>query len=404
MRAAAIPLEERPEARPFAPGRGAVLGALGGGILGLALLGVGLAMDPRQAAFSYLIAYAYVLAIVLGALALVMAFHATNATWPVALRRLPEAVMAALPLLALLFVPIAAGAGLLYPWERPHEVRGEEARHLLEEKLAFLNLPFALFRAAAAFAFWIVVAERLRAWSLRLDRPAAAPDTLLRRMRALSSGALPVFALAGTVVAWDWLMSLSPDWYSTMFGLYFLVGGFLTALAATALFTVSTRRAGLLREVGPDHLYALGRLLFAFVVFWAYCGYWQYFLSWIANRPIEAGWFVARTSGAYAPVAWFLVLGHFALPFFVLLSYWIKRRAWGLGVMAAWILAAHYFDVHWIVAAARERPRPFSWMDLPALLGVGGLVVAFALWRQRGHLLAPIHDPRFPAALEYQAR
>jgi len=245
----------------------------------------------------------------------------------------------------------------------------------------------------------------LRRWSLRMDRPGA-PEELLgikSRMRILSSLALPGLAVFGTMASWDWLMSLSPDWYSTMFGLYYLAGGFMAALAVISLLAVLARRAGYLPEINGSHFYALGRLMFAFLVFWAYTSYWQYTLSWIANRPVEAAWFWKRTHGAYAGVGLFIVFGHFAFPFFVLLSYWVKRRAWGITAMALWIVGAHYFDVHWIIAAARDRPNPFSWMDAAAVLAVGGFAVAAGLWRQRGVSVVPVYDPTFVRALEYES-
>jgi hypothetical protein len=398
------PSEDPADLRPFGGGGRAPVIALGAGGLGAALLACGFLIDARQAIFSYLIAFAYLLSASLGALAFVMAAHAMDAKWPVAVRRLAEAVAAPLPLFALLFVPVAAGARHLYPWMHPESVSRPEARALLAHKLAYLNLPFVAARAAIYFAFFTGVSGALRRWSRSLDRPGPHAAAVKRRMRVLSSLALPGLGVFGTMAAWDWIMSLSADWYSTMFGLYFLAGGFVTALAVISLLTVLAKRGGFLPRVGGSHYYALGRLMFAFLIFWAYTSYWQYFLSWIADLPIEAEWFVKRSVGGYGTVGLFLVFGHFALPFFILLSYWIKRRAWGIAAVAAWIVGAHYFDVHWMIAAARERPNPFSWMDAAALVGLGGLVTAFALWRQRGLLVAPVYDPSFLTALEYKSK
>jgi hypothetical protein len=383
-----------------------MIGGLVAGVVGAVLLAAGAVADPKQALFSYLIAYAYLFTLVLGAGAFVMSMHAASAIWSTAVRRLAEAVMAILPLAVVLVVPIFVGAGVLYPWMHPERVAREETRQLLLHKQAYLNLPFVVGRAAAYFLFFVAVAALLRRWSVRMDRPGARAE-LLRiktRMRVLSSVALPGLALFGTMASWDWLMSLSPDWYSTMFGLYYLAGGFVAAVAVISLLAVLARRAGYLPEVNDSHFYALGRLMFAFLIFWAYTSYWQYTLSWIANRPIEAEWFIKRTRGAYGRVGLFIIFGHFALPFFVLLSYWIKRRAWGITAIALWIAAAHYFDVHWIIAAARDRPNPFSWMDAAGVLAVGGFSLAWAVWRQRGVSVAPVYDPTFAPALEYESR
>lgn len=392
-------------ARPFRGGRPALLGGLLAGAAGTVLLVIGLFLDAKQVFFSYLVAYAYLFTLVLGAGAFVMAMHAASAIWSTAVRRLAEAVLAILPLAVVLVVPIFLGADLLYPWMHPERIARPETRELVLHKHAYLNLPFVVVRAIAYFAFFLTVGGLLRRWSLRMDRPGARAD-LLRikgQMRVLSSLALPGLAVFGTMASWDWLMSLSPDWYSTMFGLYYLAGGFVAALAVISLLAVLARRAGYLPEINDSHFYALGRLMFAFLVFWAYTSFWQYTLSWIANKPIEAEWFWKRTHGAYGQVGLFIVFGHFAFPFFVLLSYWIKRRAWGITTMALWIAGAHYFDVHWIVAAARDRPNPFSWLDAAAVLAVGGFSLAWAVWRQRGVSLAPVYDPTFARAAEYES-
>ncbi len=406
MTAGALPTPLRPAARPFAGGGAAMAAGVVAGLGGAGLLIAGGVADPRQAFFSYLIAYTYVLALILGAQAFVLSVHAAGSTWPTAVRRLAEAVTAVLPLAAVMSIPIFAGAGHLYPWMHPERIARPEVRALVVHKQPLMNLPFVVVRAAVYFAYFIVVGTVLRRWSLRMDRPgdAGALADLKRRFRILGGGALPAFGILGTMASWDWLMSLSPDWYSTMFGLYYLAGGFVTALAAIGLLAVMGRRAGYLAELNTSHFYALGRMLFAFLIFWAYCAYFQYMLSWEANRPPEAEWFWRRSVGGYGAVGLFVALGAFGLPFVILLTYWIKRRAWGIAAVSVWILASHYFDVHWIVAAARDRPGPFSWMDGAALLCVGGFSVAFGVWRQRGQLLAPVHDPSFARALEYESR
>jgi hypothetical protein len=394
------------EGQPFlGRGRAMLAGVIVGGV-GAALLALGLFLDPAQALSSYLVAYAYLFALVIGALAFVTSMHAASAIWATAVRRFAEALVALLPLTVVLVVPILAGAGRLYPWMHPERVAPPELQALVLHKRPYLNLPFVIVRAALCFAFFIAVAAPLRRWSLRMDRAAPAGElaALKGRMRVLGSLALPGLGIFGTIAAWDWLMSLSPDWYSTMFGLYYLAGGFVTALAFISLLTVMARRSGYLPGIRDSHFYALGRLMFAFTIFWAYTAYFQYMLSWIADKPIEARWFEARTHGAYGAVGLFLVFGTFGLPFVVLASYWIKQRAWGITAVAVWIAISHYFDVHWIVAAARGRPDPFSWMDAAAAACVLGFAVAFAVWRQRGRLVVPLHDPTFVRAMEYDSK
>jgi hypothetical protein len=397
---------ERPEARPFTGGRPAMHLGLGVGLAGAAMLALGGLADPAQALHSYLVAYAYLFALAVGAMAFLLSMDAAGAVWPAAVRRLAESLAALLPLLLALLVPILAGADLLYPWMHPAQLASEEARAAVLHRRPYMNLRLVVVRAAACFAFFVAVAFTLRRWSSRLDHPGAPAElaAIKARLRVLGSVALPALGVFGTLAAWDWLMSLSPRWYSTMFGLYYLAGGFVTALALISLLAVLARRAGHLPGLREPHLYALGRLLFAFTIFWAYTAYFQYTLSWIANRPLEAAWFLPRTSGLYGRVGLFLIFGTFGLPFLVLASYWIKRRAWGIAAVAGWIAAAHYFDVHWIVAAARARPNPFSWLDAAAAACVGGLGLAFGIWRQRGRPLAAVHDPAFEPALEYESR
>jgi hypothetical protein len=417
MTAVEVPLAPPAEARPFEGGGRAMVAGLVAGAIGTALLALGLLRDPRQALLSYLVAYAYLFALLVGALAFITAMHAAGAVWPTAVRRLAEALTAILPLALVLSIPLFVGAKLLYPWMRPETIDSAETRALLLHKRPYLNLPFVVGRAVVYFGFFVAVAAVLRRWSLRMDRPAAAPGrhaVLKGRMRILGSLALPGLGVFGSMAAWDWLMSLSPTWYSTMFGLYYLSGGFVAALAAISLLTVLARRGGYLPRVGASHFYALGRMMFAFLIFWAYTAYFQYMLAWEANKPLEAEWFWRRITGGYGWVGLFIIFGAFGLPFLIMLSYWIKRRAWGVSVVAIWILVSHYADVHWIVGAARgvsgqggpslASSNPFSWMDLAAVLCVGGFALAFGVARQRGRLVAPLHDPAFARALEYDSK
>ena len=394
------------EALPFRGGRvpilfGSLLGAGGGG-----LLVIGFVVDPRQALFSYLIAYAYLFAITVGAIGFVIAMHAAGAVWPTVVRRLAETMMSLVPLLAFLALPVLAGAGYLYPWMHIEAIERPEVREVLEHRHSYMNLGFFIGRAALYFALLLAISIPLCVWSKRLDRPGPerALGALKARMRVLSAAALPVVAVFGTMAAWDWLLSLSPTWTSTMFGLGYLAGGFVAALGVLSLATVIARRAGYLPDVGESHLYALGRMMFAFLVFWAYTAYFQFMLSWIANKPKEAEWFWQRMVGGYGAEGIFLIFGVFGAPFLVMLSYWVKRQAWGIGAVGAWIAISQYFPVHWVVAAARGRSQPWSWMDLAAVLFVGGFGVAFAVWRQRGQPLVPVHDPSLPRAAEYSSR
>ncbi len=371
------------------------------GAAGIVLTAIGALLDLRQALYSYLVAYVFWVGIAVGALLLLMAFHASSAKWPVVLRRILETIPATLPLFLVLFLPVALGMKSIFPWMAPEH--GTEAARLWEHRRAWLNVPFFLVRAGVYFGLWIFVGHQLRAWSVRQDRDGGL--LLTRWQRRLGAGALPMVALAMTFAAFDWLMSLEADIASTIFGVYWFAGSFLAAIAVVVLATVGARERDLFGayEVGPDHLHSLGKFLLAHYAFWAYIAFSQWMLTWIANLPHEVPWYLFRDRGGWAGVGIFLVVFHFVIPFFILLSRKLKKSARGLATMAVWTLVVHYVDVYWLVMPRlhRETPRP-SWMDLTALVGVGALALAFGLWRARGVALVPVGDPYLSESLRYE--
>lgn len=386
----------------FRGGAGVIKASLSLAALGVVLLVIGLFADPARLWFAYLTAYAYVASIAVGALLFLMICHAMRARWPVALRRLTEGVVETLPLLAVLFIPLLFGLKTLYPWLRPEEVTDPVARQLLEHKRPYLNLDFFLIRTGIYFAIWIIVGHLLCRWSERKDRDIDLPVD--DKLYALSSGALPLVALATAFAAFDWLMSLSPLWFSTMYPIYYFAGGFLGALAVLTVLTALAERRRLLPALSASHYYALGRLLLAFTIFWAYAAFFQLLLIWSANRPDEVEFYLKRTHGPWRTVSAVLLIVQFAVPFLLLLNYQLKRVPGALASVAAWLLVAHYIDVHWLIVPELSRAGfPYSFLDLGAILAVGGVAVAFAVYRLRGRYLVPIHDPGLPEALRYDS-
>ena len=288
--------------------------------------------------------------------------------------------------------------------------------HLVEaihKKQAYLNVPFFLVRAFVYLGVWALFAELLRRWSLRQDDdPAGAPRS---RAVALSSGGLWAFGFTLTFAAFDWLMSLSPGWLSKIFGAYVFAGAMVGGLGAMVVLLWALRRHGLLDEAARrSHLHALGRLLLTFTVFWMYMAYSQGFLIWIADMPHEVEWYLARWDDGWLVIVWTLGLGHFLVPFFLLLSRRLKRSFRATAAVGGWMLLMHAVDIFWLVLPSlHERGEPAhrvlrlwlanAWMDAGALLFVGGAAVAFAAWRQAGHSLVPLADPRLPASLEYES-
>ncbi len=359
------------------------------------------AAAPRAALDSWLAAYAFWLGVCLGCLGWLMTFHAGKARWIVVSRRLLEGLAATVPPLAVLFVPIALGLRHIFPWATAAAPSGEEAS-LLAFRNAYLRVPFFLSRAVAYFALWTLLGHLLLRWSvLQDDRGGPAPTAWQRR---LSGFGLVALAITGTFAAFDWMMSLEPDWISTTFGFYFLSGAMMGGLALFVLLLALADRRGLLGDpLRPSHWHNLGKLLFATLCFWAYIAFTQYLLIWIADKPVEVRWYVTRTGGGWGGVAIALVVLHFAFPFFVLLSRDFKRRRGPLAATGIWLLLVHYLDVYWIVMPATYRAGPAPrWTDLLAAVGIGGLVLAYAAWRLDGHSFVPAGDPYLDESLAYE--
>ncbi len=387
---------------PWQGGRRPLVIAGGAGAAGLLLTLAGaLAFDPRRALFAYLVAFVYWLGLALGALILLGALHASNARWPVVLRRFLETVPQVIPVFVLLFVPLALGMRHLYPWVDPHALQGEMA-HAVHHKVPYLNPTFFVVRAAIYFAFWSAVAWLLRAWSVRQDSLGGV--TLTRRQRRLGTGSLPFLALTMTFAAFDWMMSLDPRFFSTIFGVYWFAGSFMGAFAVVIIAAAATRGdpTAFGHHMNLEHFHSLGKFLLAFTAFWAYIAFSQFMLIWIANIPEEVPWYILRIDGGWRWVGAFLALFHFVVPFFLLLSRDLKRNPRAIAGVAAWLLLVHWVDLYWLVMPHLhpDGPRP-SLLDLTAFVGVGGVAVAWTVLRMRGTASVPLRDPYLEASLRY---
>jgi len=392
-----------PERNVFLGGGKLIAGGLVAFLLGGIVLSVGAAYDVRGALVAYLSAYAWLVSLTLGALIFLMIVNAMNATWPVAVRRILEALTGLLPLAALGFVPIALGVVTIYPWANPSAEHDRALREVVHHNRAYLDPTAFVLRGIGYFIVWLALAYFLRQWSLRGDRlPAEAAKK--DRLRALSSAGLPAVGLTLTFAGIDWLMSLSPTWYSSMFGVYWFAGGFLCAIALVMLFTWGAQRSGMMPRVGRSHYHALGRMMLAFTIFWAYIAYFQFFLIWIANKPHEVGFFVARAKGIWGFLSLALGLGRFVLPFFALLSYRIKQRPATLAPVAVWIVVTHWLDMLWLVVPALRSEGPIIHaLDVAAIVCVGGAALAFGVFRIRGQSIVPKNDPALEAAYRYES-
>ena len=361
--------------------------------------------SARQFYHSWLVAVVFFLCIGLGSLFFVLIHHATKAGWGVVVRRLAENLACTAPLLALLFVPaVALGMHDLFHWTHADAVAHDR---LLQGKAPWLNNTGFWIRAAVYFAVWTVLALYYRNVSRRQDD--SGDEALSRRMTRFSPVGVALLAVTLTFAGFDWLMSLEPHWYSTMFGVYFFAGALVSALAALIVLTLLLERTGHFRGViTGEHLHDLGKLLFAFTVFWAYIAFSQFFLIWYANIPEETNWFLSRLHGtAENPAAWrpatlLLAIGHFGVPFFFLMPRTIKRNRVLLLIGALWMLAIHLWDVFWVVMPNLHREMTFTVLDVTSLLGVGGLFVALLSWLMARGSLVPSRDPRLVESLAFE--
>jgi len=350
----------------------------------------------------YLVAFCYWVGIAVTATIWNAIFHAAAAKWMVVLRRVLEGIGASLPVFIPLFLPILLGLATVFPWVRPSSAMSAEQLELLSHKAPELNVPFFLIRAVIYFAVWWFVSDRLRRWSLKQDEVGGIE--LTRHMRRLGAGSLPFLGLTITFAAFDWLMSVDPFWISTIFGVYYFAGSFLSAMCLVAILIALNQgdATGLGGAVTRYHLYNVGKLMLAFTAFWTYAAFSQFMLIWIANIPEEAAWYVVRMKGGWTNVGIFLIIANFFIPFFTLLSRELKFRPRALAVVAVWLMVVHYVDIYWLIMPALfpSGAQPHL-AHLTALLGVGGIAVATALWRAKGHFAIPVKDPNLSYSLRY---
>jgi hypothetical protein len=395
-----VPL--RPEQATIPPGHSwNRLPMVGGGLalvgaLGCAILGPG---NPKQFYFSWLVSFLFFLTLALGALFFVLIQYASQGGWGIVLRRIGETVFVMIPVMAVLFVPVLFGMRSLYSWTVPGAA---EQDALLHWKAPYLNVPFFLIRAALFFGIWSLIAVVYYRGSRRQD--GTGDPATSARLRALAGPALIVLAITQSFAAIDWIMSLTPHWYSTIFGVYFFAGSFVGFIALLSVVSVAMRSAGLLDTIiSAEHLHDVGKFLFAFTAFWAYIGFSQFFLIWYGNLPEETIWYKARMEGSWLTVSLFLMAGHFGAPFLYLMGRTVKRKGATLAIGGVWLLFMHFIDLYWQVMPTLhpEGLRP-SALDVTAFLAVGGCFVAAAGWLMRRQALVPVRDPRLAESLAFE--
>ena len=376
--------------------------ALIAGVAGLVVCALGFVVDRGHFFRSWLISYLLVLGIALGSMALMMIQHLSGGTWGV-FRRIFEASSRTIPFLALLFVPVLLGMSDLYVWTHPDHVQADE---ILRHKAPYLNIPFFIGRAVLYFAIWIALALVLNRLSARQDTGEVAVNQTIQRV---SGAGLVLYALTVTFAGIDWIMSLNPHWYSTLFGFLMMGGQGLSALAFTIVIsTILVKREPLNSLLTPSHFHDLGKLMFAFVMLWAYFNFSQFLLTYAANLIEEIPYMVTRTSHGWQYLAVFLITFHFAVPWLLLLSRRLKRTPQRLVMVAAWLLFARYADLYMMItpeflstgqnvhlAEGEHAVSHFfvHWLDLAAPLAIGGLWFWMFLTELKKRQMLAVGDP-----------
>jgi len=377
-------------------------GAIIGGV-GLVLWLIGLSMEPRRALAAYLVAYATLVTMLVGALMLVMISYVTGARWFAVLRQPMLVATGAMPVTAMLALPFLLGVSILYPWADVTRLP-LELRSIVARKAGWLNTGFFVARAVVYLGTWVALGTALRRLSLSRAEAGSDINRVTRRLQRLSVAGLIAAGLTLTFASFDWLMSLEPTWYSTVYGVYVFAGGTLAAGALATVLGWDEWRLyrGKESPVSPEHFSALGKLLFTFAMFWAYIAFAQYLIIWIGDLPSEVSWYVDRSSHGWGVLGLVVAAGQFALPCIVLLSRTFRRQPRRMAALGVWLLAMHALDVYWLVLPSidPQSVRP-SWLDAVALVAVGGLVMASAARRAERLPALPLGDPSLDASLRY---
>jgi len=293
-------------------------------------------------------------------------------------------------LLALFSLPV------LYPWTQIEALKNP----IIAGKAAWLNMPFFSLRVVASFLLWIVAYRIFVSGSIRQDQDRDPAFNL--RARRFAPVFMAIFGITITLVAFDWISSMEPEWYSDIFGVYLFAGTFLAGLAATTLAVLYLKGHGRLTAVGPDHIYNLGGFLFAFTVFWSYIGFAQYMLMWYANMPEEVFWYKDRIQGAWGPLLLMLAVLHFLVPFFMLIPREAKSHPRLLLWVAGLMLVAHWLDLYWMIFPVLGHSPLFGWPEISfALLFLSTGLLWVRRSMKRGEDM-PTGDPLLGEGLEFR--
>ncbi len=370
---------------------------LAGIIIGI----ISLLVDFNRAIFNYLLSFVFILSIALGSLFLVALEYVAGAEWSVPIRRVVEILAGLIPFLIVLAVPLLLNMHTLFPWSSSEHIAHDE---VLQNKSPYLNTTFFLIRVLFFFLIWNAFYFILIGNSRKQD---VTKDQLLTKKNIKYSAIfIPLFAVTATFSAIDWMMSLEPHWFSTIFGVYFFAGSVVASLAAITLFTVLLREKGFLHpRMTDDHYFSLGALMFAFINFWGYIAFSQYMLIWYANLPEETFWFLYRWEGWWIFVSILLIIIHFVVPYATLLSQPSKMNPKKLKFISVWILFAHLIDLYWLIMPNLHSANSgffYILLEIAFPLASVGLIILVFTFLAKKQNLVPIGDPKLEKGLNFK--
>jgi hypothetical protein len=369
------------------------------GVLGGVLAIAGFFLSGAERFFqAYLVAYTFWMGVVLGSLALLMVQHLSGGVWGLVLRRPFEAAVRTLPFMAFLFVPIIFGMHSIYEWSHAGIT---ESDAIIREKALYLNTPFFLARQAFYFVVWGTIGYLLTKWSSEHDR--TGDPALLTKMERLSGGGLVVYFLTVTFAMVDWTMSVNPHWFSTIWGMLYIGGQGLSAFAfGICVLVMLSQVAPLDRVLTTHHFHDLGKFLFAFLMLWAYLSFSQFLIIWSANIPEEIPHYINRWDNSWKYLSIFIIVGHFIVPYALLLSRDLKKNSGQLRVIATWILLARLADYYWhVMPELHHNGLTVTLLDVALPLALGGIFISLFVAQLGGRSLLPVNDPQLDKALHH---
>ncbi len=371
-------------------------------LIGVAMSAIAFTADVQRASFGLIMALMLLISVGFGSLFLIALEYLVGADWSVPFRRITEIVAATSIVSILVAIPLLLNLHEVFTWLRPELLQADK---YVAKKAPYLNESFFLVRVIIAFvimlAFYFI-------FSIRSFKQDLNPTEGFRKLSAKFSALfMPVFAITISVIAMDWMMSLNPKWFSTIFGVYYFAGSVLASLAVVTFIAITLGENGYLsKKLTNDHYYNFGALMFAFTNFWAYIAFSQFLLIWYANIPDETLWFMDRTQGGWMVLSLILIFVKFAVPYFALLTRPSKGNPFRLRIIAVWVFLAHVYDMYWNIGPEYSKisglkDPVYGIAEFAAPILTIGLIAVVFYFVGKGKNLMPVNDPKFKKSLDF---